>query len=231
MPRRRRPRGYPVAVLIGLENSTARFWNIYSRSIKPDTTIKQENTAYNFYEAIIDRLRPSVKQGVKTVLIASPNEKAYMSFLGHVEKHQRWLIAGYELNRVTIEYVEGSATDIYAVNDLIEKTCLKRTIEKASREDIKRVMSELEKRLGTPEGIDTLRFTLTEVEDEVYGDHGSAEYVLVTTDFQHNHKRRTQRLLQIAQNKGVKSMIVEAETPMGARLAQFGGLICLVRVF
>jgi len=90
-------------------------------------------------------------------------------------------------------------------------------------------MSVLEKRLGTPEGIDTLKFTLTEVEDEVYGDHGSAEYILLTTDFQYNHRRRTQRLLQIAQNKGIKSMIVEAETSMGTRLSQFGGLICMTR--
>ena len=229
MSRRRRTRGYPVAVLIGLENNSASLWNIYSRSIKPDTTIQRENNRYNYYEAIIDRLRPNVKQGVKTVLVASPDAKTYDELYQHILKHQRWLIAGYELNRVTIEYVEGSATDIDAVVELIEKSGLQRTIQKASREDIKRVMNVLERRLGTPEGIDTLKFTLTEVEDEVYGDHGSAEYILMTTDFQYNHRRRAQRLLQIAQNKGVKSMIVEAETPMGSRLAQFGGLICLTR--
>lgn len=229
MSRRRRRRGYPVAVLIGLEKDKASLWNIYSRSIKPDTSIKRENNQYNYYESIIDRLRPNVKQGVKTVLIASPDAKNYDEFYQHIEKHQRWLIAGYELNRVTIEYVEGSATDIDAVIELIEESGLQRTIQKASREDVKRVMSVLERRLGTPEGIDTLKFTLNEVEDEVYGDRGSAEYVLLTTDFQYNHRRRTQRLLQIAQNKGIKSMIVEADTSMGKRLTQFGGLICMTR--
>lgn len=229
MSRSRRRRGYPVAVLIGLEKNKASLWNIYSRSIKPDTSIKQEKNQYNYYEAIIDQLRGNVKQGVKTVLVASPDVKNYEAFYQHIEKHQRWLIAGYELNRVTIEYVEGSATDIDAVIELIEESGLQRTIQKASREDVKRVMSVLEKRLGTPEGIDTLKFTLTEVEDEVYGDHGSAEYILLTTDFQYNHRRRTQRLLQIAQNKGIKSMIVEAETSMGTRLSQFGGLICMTR--
>jgi stalled ribosome rescue protein Dom34 len=228
VPRSRR-RGYPVAILIGLENHEARLWNIYSRSIKPDTVVHRENSDYNFYEAIIDAIRPNVKQGVKTVLIASQNQKTYETLIDHIEKHQRWLIAGYKLNRVTIEYITGSAIDIYAVNDLIEKSRLKRTIERASREDIKRVMSELEKRLSTPNGIDTLRFTLTEVENEIYGEEGAAEYVLITTDFQQTHGRRTQRLLQIAQNKEVKSMVVEAETPMGARLSQFGGLICLLR--
>jgi stalled ribosome rescue protein Dom34 len=227
--RRRRTRGYPVAVLIGLEKGEASLWNIYSRSIKPDTTIQRENNQYNYHEAIIDRLRPNVKQGVKTVLVASPDVKHYDEFYKHIEKHQRWLIAGYELNRVTIEYVEGSATDIDAVVELITESGLQRTIQKASREDIKRVISVLERRLGTPEGIDSLLFTLNEVEDSVYEPHGSAEYVLMTTDFQRNHRRRTQRLLQIAQNKGVKSMIVEAETSMGKRLTQFGGLICLKR--
>ncbi len=226
---RSRRRGYPVAVLIGLENKKAIIWNIYSRSIKPDTTIPRENNQYNYYEAIIDNLRPKAKQGVKTVVVASPEVKQYDEFYLHIEKHQRWLIAGYELNRVTLTYIEGSATDIDAVMLLVEESGLKRTIDQASREDIKRVMNVLEKRLGTPEGIDTLRFTLSEVEDEVYEPTGSAEYVLLTTDFQYNHRHRTQRLLQIAQNNGIKAMIVEAETSMGARLTQFGGLICMTR--
>ena len=228
MPRRR-TRGYPIAVLIGLENTRAIIWNIYSRSIKPDTTIQRESNQYNYYEAVIDNLRPKVKQGVKTVVIASPDTKNYDTFREHIEKHQRWLIAGYELNRVTLSYIEGSALDIDAVMMLVEKSGLKRTIDLASRADIKRVMDVLEKRLGTPEGIDTLRFTLSEVEDEVYEPHGSAEYVLITTDFQQNHRRKTQRLLQIAQNKGIKTMLVEAETSMGARLTQFGGIICMTR--
>ena len=98
MSRSRRRRGYPVAVLIGLENDKASLWNIYSRSIKPDTSIKQEKNLYNYFEAIIDQLRGNVKQGVKTVLVASPDVKNYEAFYQHIEKHQRWLIAGYELN-------------------------------------------------------------------------------------------------------------------------------------
>ncbi|RLI03459.1 hypothetical protein DRO31_01775, partial [Candidatus Bathyarchaeota archaeon] len=101
MSRSRRRRGYPVAVLIGLEKDKASLWNIYSRSIKPDISIKQEKNQYNYFEAIINQLRPNVKQGVKTVLVASPDVKNYEEFYQHIEKHQRWLIAGYELNRVT----------------------------------------------------------------------------------------------------------------------------------
>ena len=228
MSRRRRVRGYPVAVLIGLEDKRASLWDIYSQSIKPDTVIKRDSTDYNFYESIINQLRPKVKQGVKTALIASTDEKNYEKFLDHVKKHQRWLIAGYELNRVTLEYVEGSAENIDSVVELIEDSGLQRTIKEASREDVKRVMGVLEKRLGTSDGINTLLFTINEVEDAVYGEGSNPEYILLTTEFQQRQRRRIQRLLQIAQNKGIKTMTVEANTAMGTRLNQFGGMICML---
>ena len=230
MSRRRRPRGHHIAVLIGLENKKAAFWNIYSLSIKSDILIKQESNPYNFYEAVIDRLRPVIKQGVKTILIASPNEKDYEAFYAHIDKHQRWLIGGYELNRVTLEYVKGSAKDLDTVLELVEETSLRRTIREASQEDVNRVMRVLEKRLSTPKGIDTLLLTLDEVEAAVLEEEPNAEYVLLTNEFQRGHRRRTQRILQIAQNKRIKSMIVDARSPMGVRLTQFGGLICMMRV-
>ena len=229
--RRRRKRGYPLAVLIGLEDTKSHIWDIYSKSIKPDTVNKKETNQYNYYEAIIDNLRPKIKQGVKTILVASSNEDNYEEFYQHIKKHQHWLIGGYELNQVTLEYVEGDAADRDAVVELIEESGLQDTIREASREDIKRVMGVLEKRLGTPKGIDTLLFTLSEVEDAVYGEDLQPEYILLTNDYQRRHRRRSHRLLQIAQNKGIKSMIVETNTPMGKRLTQFGGLICMKSSF
>ena len=205
-------------------------WNIYSQSIKPDVVIKLESTPYNFYEAVINQLRPSIKQGVKTIIIASPNEKNYNAFYYHIDKHQRWLIGGYELNQVTLEYVNGSANDLDTVLELIEESSLQRTIKEASKEDVNRVMRVLEKRLSTPRGIDTLLFTLNEVEAAIEEEESNPEYVLLTNEFQRNHRRRTQRLIQIAQNKRIKSMIVDARSPMGARLTQFGGLICMRRI-
>ena len=229
MSRRRRPRGHHIALLIGLEKKRATLWNIYNLSIKPDTVIKKETTSYNFYEAIINQLRPAIKQGVKTILIASQNEKNYDGFYAHIEKHQRWLIGGYELNRVTLEYVKGSAKDLDTVLELVEETSLRRTIREATQEDINRVMRVLEKRLSTPRGIDTLLFTLDKVEEAVEEEEPNVEYVLVTNEFQRGHRRRTQRILQITQNKRIKFMIVDARSPMGVRLTQFGGLICMMR--
>ena len=205
-------------------------WNIYSQSIKPYIVIKLDNTPYNFYESIINHLRPGIKQGVKTIIIASTNDKNYEAFHKHIEKHQRWLIGGYELNQVTLEYIKGSANDLDTVLELIEESSLQTTIREASQEDINRVMRVLEKRLSTPRGIDTLLFTLHEIEETIEDEESNPEYVLLTNEFQQSHRRRTQRLLQIAQNKRIKSMIVDARSPMGTRLTQFGGLICMMRI-
>lgn len=227
MLRRRGVRGYPIAVLVGLNENRASVWDVYSQSIKPDKVIEKESNYYNFHEAIINQLRPKVKQGVKTIFLASTEEKNYKKLYEHIEKHQRWLIVGYELNRATIRYLEGSAMDIDSVVELIEDSDLQRTIKQASQEDVERVMEALEKRLGTAKGIDNLLFTLSEIEEAVYSNESRLEYILVTTEFQRKHRRRTQRLLQIAQNKNIKTMTIETKTPIGARLTQFGGLISI----
>jgi stalled ribosome rescue protein Dom34 len=227
VPRRRKVRGYPIAVLIGLNEHRACVWDVYSRSIKPDKVIEKENSDYNFNEALINQLRPKVKQGVKTIFLASTEEKDYKKLYQHIEKHQRWLIKGYELNRATIRYLEGSAMNNDAVNQLIKESGLRKTIKQASQEDVGRVMGVLEQRLSTAKGIDNLLFTLNEIEEAVYGLESRLEYILVTTEFQRKHRRRTHRLLQIAQNKNIKTMTIEANTPMGARLTQFGGLISI----
>ena len=218
MPRRRK-RGYPVAVLVGLDPNRATLWNIYNESVKLYIKIKKESEEFNFYEDIINYLRPQIKQGIKTIIITSKFEKTYQSFYDHIEKHQRWLIAGYELNRVTFEYVEGSARDHDSVVELIEKSGLKRTVTEATRKDFKRVMSVLEKRLGTPEGIDALRFSINEVENAIYNDDDLPEYILMTTEFQKNHRRRTQRIIQIAQNKK------ETRNHFKQRKAEFFGIM------
>jgi stalled ribosome rescue protein Dom34 len=223
VPRRKR-RGYPIAILIGLEKNVGTIWNIFSESIKLDNRISKETNNYNFFETIVDRLRPNVKKGIKTVLITSTDKKNFQEFLDHIKKHQKWLVSGYDLNQITIEYIEGSARDFDDVQILIEKSALKKTVKKASQAENNRVLKALEKRLGTPEGINSLIFSLKEVENGLYNDK-SIEIILMTTKFKDNHKRRTQRILQIAQNKGIKSMIIENNTPMEKRLTQFGGLI------
>jgi stalled ribosome rescue protein Dom34 len=229
VPRKRRRRGYPVAVLVGLENKRAIFWNVFSNSVKAGEVKKWVDNEYNFFEALVDELRPSIKQGVKTVLLASKDKKKYDGFIEHIKKHQGWMLKGYALNRVSFQYVEGSARDVDAVMELVNASGFSDKIRQAGEGDMRLVMSVLEKRLSSRDGIETLMFSLDEAEDAVY-EGKDVEYIITSQTFQERHRRRVQRLFQVAENKGVKTRVLPPDSPHIGRVAQFGGLICLLRI-
>jgi len=229
VPRKRRRRGYPVAVLVGLENKRSIFWNVFSNSVKAGVVKTWVDNEYNFFESMVDELRPSIKQGIKTVLLASDDKKKYDGFIGHIEKHQGWMLKGYELNRVSFQFVEGSARDVDAVMELVSASGFNDKIREAGEGDMKLVMSVLEKRLSSKDGIETLMFSLDEAEDAVYSGR-AVEYIIASQRFQERHRRRMQRLFQVTENKGVKTRVLPPNSPYMGRVAQFGGLICLLRI-
>lgn len=229
MPRKRRSRGYPVAILVGLENKKAIFWSIFSNSVKTGVIKTWIDNEYNFFESIVDEIRPSIKQGLKTVLLASDDKKKYDGFMGHIQKHQGWMLKGYELNRVSFQFLEGSAKDVDAVTELVNASGFRESIKKAGEGDMTLVIGVLEKRLASRDGIESLRFSIEEVEDVVYN-NGEAEYILVSQKYQQQYRRRVQRLLQVAENKGVKTRIIPPDSKHIGRVAQFGGMICLLRI-
>ncbi len=102
-------------------------------------------------------------------------------------------------------------------------------IRQAGEGDLKLVMSVLEKRLSSRDGIETLMFSLDEAEDAVYSGR-AVEYIITSQRFQERHRRRMQRLFQVAENKGVKTRVLPSDSPHMGRIAQFGGLICLLRI-
>lgn len=226
--RKRRPRGYPIAILVGFENKKAIFWNVYSKSVKPGTIKNREDNDYNFFESLVDELRPSIKQGVKIILLASMSKKKYDGFMGHIEKHQSWMLKGYKLNRVEFQYIEGSARDVKAVKKLVDASYFWEKIRKVESGEMKMLMSVLDERLASRDGIESLLFSLKEVEDALYGEL-DVEYILTSQMYQEQHRRRIQRLFQIAENKGVMTRILPSDSPYVERVAQFGGLICLLR--
>lgn len=228
MPRRRRRRGYPTAILIGLEGDQASVWDVYSESVKPGKLIRGDDD-YNFYESIVDVLRPRIKDGVNGILIAAPDEKDHRGFMNHIKKHQGWLLGGWSLNTVTFEHIPVSALNADQVRNLVKTRGFKEKIAEVTGGDVRRVMNVLDRRLNDPEGIEALLFTLEEVENAVYGNEGSPEYILVTEQFRSKNRRRTQRLLQVAANKNIGTRIIKPDTPAGARIAQFGGLVCMLR--
>ena len=71
-------RGYPVAVLVGIEQDHAALWHIFSQVAKQQQTIpingdrKDSKALYSFHETIINALRPVLKEGVRSIVVASP---------------------------------------------------------------------------------------------------------------------------------------------------------------
>lgn len=228
MPRRRRRRGYPLAILVALDGGRALTWNVYSESVRLGEKT-QGDPGYGFYESIIDLLRPGLKQGIKSILVAAPREKDYKAFMGHVAKHQSWLLKGWGLNTVTFEHIPVLAMKIDEVRALVSAYGFRERLTEVTQGDIRGVMEILEKRLNDPEGIETVIYTLGEVEDAAYGEDNVPEYILVTELFRSRHRRRTDRLLQVAANKDVKTRIIRPDTAAGTRIAQFGGLVCMLR--
>ena len=157
MSRRRRRRGYAQAILIGLDGNRATTWIIFSESIRPGKQVTG-GSDFTFYQSLIDALRPSLKGGIKTILVATTNEKQYESLLNHVKKHQGWLLNGWSLNTVAFEHLPGSAMNLSQVKDLVNKHGFQEKFREAHTEGIQQVVNLLEKRLNDPEGIETLYF-------------------------------------------------------------------------
>ena len=61
-------RGYPTAILIGLDNEAAHFWTIYSESVKSSKVILRsgddEKSTYKFHEDIVEAIRASATRGI-----------------------------------------------------------------------------------------------------------------------------------------------------------------------
>jgi stalled ribosome rescue protein Dom34 len=57
------------------------------------------------------------------------------------------------------------------------------------------------------------------------------EYLLLTNSYLQSsrQKNRVHRLMQIAQNKQIKTRVVTEDSAAGARINQLGGIICLLK--
>lgn len=91
-------RGYPLAVLVGLEERRAVLWRVFSEVVKLDGIVERGREAekgelYDFLESIVNALRPIIKEGIKSIVIAAPARTDYAkNFLDHIRKHHVWLV-------------------------------------------------------------------------------------------------------------------------------------------
>lgn len=231
-------RGYPVAILIGVEPDHAAIWQIFSQVAKLQQTIrlvgnrKDPKATYNFHETIINALRPTLKEGIRSLIIASPPRTSYAQDLqNHITAHHTWLMQG--ANKATISLIVGAASTPPQVAAITQKPGFKELIQENAAQETEDILEILEKRLNKADKL--VLFSLEEAENLILQSQAPGkpqpEYLLLTDAYLASTRQRGRlhRLMQIAQNKKVKTRVIDAESNAGARLTQLGGIICLAK--
>lgn len=233
-------RGYAVAILAGLEKTHAALWKVFSKVVKPEKTLTIVGTRnnpkalYNFHESIINALRPTLKEGVRSIILVSPARTNYaQEFIDHVREHHTWLIQG--TNKAAFSEITGSASTLSQVAALTRTKAFRQLICETTAEETENLIEILEKRLNASEKNNLVLFSLEEAEALILNQHKTSrpkpEYLLLTDKYlaDNRKKNRLHRLMQIATNRKVKTRIVNAESPAGVRLTQLGGIVCIAK--
>lgn len=235
--KRRYRRGYPVALLVGFEDDHAVLWQVFSRVVKLFDRLElngkrtDEKNVYNFHESVIDALKPVFKEGTKSIVVAAPTRTTYTAdFLGHIQKHHRYMIQSKGASSVHFSELVGSAGTQTEVAELVKNKKFKELIEVTTSGEADQIVSLLEKYLYD-DGDAVVLYALKEIENMVYSLEKvratGTEYLLLTDNYlaDSKQKNRIHRLMQVASNKKVKTRVVNAETVAGNRISQFGGLV------
>ncbi|MCX8150273.1 MAG: hypothetical protein N3D85_02045 [Candidatus Bathyarchaeota archaeon] len=233
-------RGYPVAVLVGLNTNQAVVWSVFSRVVKAEKTLHltadetNSKSVYTFYEAVVNALRPILQAGVRSIILASPPRTNFSEqFLRHVKNHHTWLIQ--DSNKAIFAKMTGAATTVAEVTQLTRNPEFKQIITQTTEKETETLLELIEKRLSFSDETPLILYSFEEIETHILTPHkkGEAqpEYLLLTDVFlsSSDQKNRLQRLMQIASNKHVKTRVVKADSPAGQRLKQLGGIVCLVK--
>ena len=245
MPKRKRKkrpkRGYPIAILIGFHHKQVDMWHIFSERVKPLETIKIGNRKtknakriFDFHEAIIDVLRPLMREGVRSILISSLIKTNYAElFLEHVKKHHAWLVQEKATSTASFGMLVGPASNLEQVQELIESKQYQEIMGETIAKEADRIIDVLEKRLNDDKDGEYIIFSLKDIEDIMYArwepEDLKPEYLLLTDKYlaSSKQKNRLNKLMQIAKNRKVKVKVInEEETNAGKRVAQFGGIVC-----
>jgi len=234
-------RGYSTAILAGLEDNRAVLWKVFSNVVKPEKTISLNGTrndpkaVYNFHESIVNALRPTLKEGVRSVILASPARTNHAQrFIDHIREHHAWLVKGP--NKAVFSEANEPASTLSEVAALTKTPMFRRLICETTSEEAEDLIDMLEKRLNTSDKNAIVLYSLEEAEDLILGPQKPSkpepEYLMLTDKYllDSREKNRIHRLMQIATNRKVKTRIVEAESPAGLRLTQLGGIVCFVKL-
>jgi stalled ribosome rescue protein Dom34 len=232
-------RGYPVALLIGLKDNHASIWKVFSNVVKPEKTIdfattKNDSKAqYNFHEAIVNAMRPTIKEGVNSIVLVSQKTEYTQAFLRHLKDHHAWLTQGPE--KATFAEMSGPATTIHDVTVLTRTPEFCRIIGETTVQETENLIELIEKSLNSPSAQPLILYSMEEIEDAITSPwipgKPKPDFLMMTDTYLSGsrQKNRLQRLLQIAQNRKVKSRIIKSDSLTGKRVSQLGGIICILK--
>ena len=222
-----------MAILTGLEETTAVIWKIFSNVAKHEKTIAMSESRdnlkslYNFHEAIMNTLRPILREGVRSIILASPPRTNYsQEFVRHVRQHHAWLNQGP--SKAMLSEITGSASTQSQVAALTRTAAFHEIVDKTTLEETENLLDLLEKRLNTSDNKYAVLFSLEEAEGVILKHQKlgepEPEFLLLTDTYLANtrQKNRLHRLMQIAANRNVKTRIVNTESPAGKRITQLG---------
>ena len=228
MPEKQR-RGYLVAILIGLGQKQTSIWRIYSEIAKLEKILlvnrDDEKILYIQHEEVISLIRPTVKSGITSVIIASPSRSKFAdAFLDHVRKRHRWLVEGK--NSITIGEVTGAADTAKSAYELVKGTNFKNVLSEITSQDLEQIQADLERGIKK----DEILYTINEIHYQIRKEE-KPSLILITDVFYEDHRRnqRLQSFLQLAQNNLIKTRIIRADSLAGSRIQQFGGLVALLK--
>jgi stalled ribosome rescue protein Dom34 len=222
---RRGRRGYPTAILIGLDEKAAHFWTIYSESVKPSKKIirdgEDEKTTYKFHEAIVQSIKDLLPDGFNGLIVTSEERTHHTPrLLDHITKRHRWL-----RDRVTIKQITGKAGTISEVIQLIKANKLQETVQDATEEAGVKILNLLEKALKD----DNVLYTIEELSVALNADRKLIA-IFITEEFDRRNRRnrRYLSLTQITRNIGASVIILKLTNPASPRLSQLGGFVCVI---
>jgi len=229
-------RGHSVALLVGFEEDHAVLWQVFSNAVKLHLTLEvggeraDQRVLYSFHESVVDVLRPVLNEGVGSIVVTAPKKTTYAAdFLDHMRKHHAYLFQSKRPNGATFAELIGSADQPRRVAELVKTKEFRELIAETTSEEADHIVNAFEKCLYSTDSKSVILFSLKEIEDMVYDrerHNDLTEYLMLTDKYlaDSEDKNRIHRLLQISKNRKVKTRIVNAETPAGKRISQFGGI-------
>ncbi len=248
--KRRQTRGYPVAILIGLESKDILIWIAYSKRVKfikilrskKKYTFMEKSQKYKYFEEVIDVIRPFIREGLRIIILINPIKKKYSEdFINHIKSHQKWMFQEKNPNSVIFKSISGSIQNHDEATAFIQSKHYFEAIKTAEVDEGGRIIANLKKRLNNPkEGL--VLYTLIDIEELIYRGGKKKknykplklypEYIILTTNYINNNpqKNRVYQLLQIIRNRGIKTKIIDNENPAGSLLESFGGIVCFLKV-